>query len=305
MSVDFPFFSIVIPTYKRPRSLAACIDSITELDYPKDRFELLIVHDSLDSSLPEKYLLEVRTKIDIQELNQGHAGPAAARNLGGFAARGDYLAFTDDDCLVAPNWLCAMASHLAIASEVACAGHTINYHERNRYSEASQMINEFVTSQAEGMKLPFVTSNNLVIPTASFRAFGGFNTKFPAAAGEDRELTIRWLRSGNRLDHVPEAVIHHAQNLNLKGFLRQQLGYGKAAFLLRLLQREDSHTDGMERSSFYVNLVKYPLLRGISLRNIHLMFLLGVSQVAVATGFLLQRREAARQARQLSQVVAK
>ena len=51
LAMHRPFFSIVMPTYRRDRELAACLQSLTALDYPRDRVEIAVVDDSGDSPL--------------------------------------------------------------------------------------------------------------------------------------------------------------------------------------------------------------------------------------------------------------
>ncbi|MEL7227305.1 MAG: glycosyltransferase, partial [Cyanobacteria bacterium J06576_12] len=43
--MSLPSFSIVVPTYNRPPQLAACLQALTQLDYPGDRVEIIIVDD--------------------------------------------------------------------------------------------------------------------------------------------------------------------------------------------------------------------------------------------------------------------
>ena len=95
-------FSIIIPTKDRPEALFHCLESFTRLDYPD--WELIVVNDGGAESfanLPER-LLEI---LPITLVDQEASGPAAARNYGASLASGDYLAFTDDDCRVEPDWL--------------------------------------------------------------------------------------------------------------------------------------------------------------------------------------------------------
>ena len=92
-----PFFSIVIPTYHRPQQLAACLQTLTHLDYPRDRFEVIVVDDGGEISL-DGVLALFKEVLCITLLRQPHAGPAGARNVGAATAKGDFIAFTADDC---------------------------------------------------------------------------------------------------------------------------------------------------------------------------------------------------------------
>jgi GT2 family glycosyltransferase len=306
MNQNFPFFSVVVPTYQRRAALTACMGSLAKLDYPRDRLEVIVVHDDRGRATQDSLSVRFCGQLDLNELFQSHAGPAAARNAGARRARGDYLAFTDDDCLVTPDWLRSLASVLNTAPKSACAGQTISFYDRNCYSKSSQMINDFIYQSAGAMKAPFVTSNNLAVPADSFRAVGGFAEVFPHAAGEDREFSARWARFGHEMVHASEAIVYHAQDLDFVGFCRQQFRYGRAASLLRgLLERDGQGRVGLERASFYLELLRYPLRDGLNWQAVQMTALLCVSQVAVASGFLLQAAFEPRVAPALPGVVSK
>src|SRR5215470_15202715 len=116
-----PFFSIVVPTYRRPAQLAVCLDAITRLDYPADRFEVIVVDDG-SGAPPETAVAAVRGRVDVTLLAPPHRGPAAARNAGAAHAKGDVLAFTDDDCAPDASWLRALARCLGPDALCAAGG---------------------------------------------------------------------------------------------------------------------------------------------------------------------------------------
>jgi len=64
MGSDQPFVSIIIPTRRRPRQLEVCLESLTELDYPRNRFEVIIVDDGGESSL-DGVLAPFKKSLDI------------------------------------------------------------------------------------------------------------------------------------------------------------------------------------------------------------------------------------------------
>src|SRR5690349_8782081 len=103
-----PVVSIIIPTYNRPAPLEQCLKALSQLDYPRDRFEVVVVDDGSTIS-PAGIVEGFCSRLDIRMLRQANAGPAAARNLGAQEAKGQILAFTDDDCLPDPAWLGRMA----------------------------------------------------------------------------------------------------------------------------------------------------------------------------------------------------
>jgi GT2 family glycosyltransferase len=131
-----------------------------------------------------------------------------------------------------------------------------------------------------------VASNNLALSAAAFRTLGGFDTSFPRAAGEDRELCDRWIASGRRIRYVPDAIVDHAHAMDLRKFLRQHYGYGTGAVAFHAARaaRGNGRIE-VEHPSFYLRLLSYPLrTRGVR-RPITACALLATSQVANALGF--------------------
>jgi GT2 family glycosyltransferase len=284
---DTPFISIVIPTYNRPAPLSACLRACALLDYPRDSFEVITVDDGGSVSL-EAIVAGFHGVLSVKLLRQGNAGPAAARNRGALEARGEYLAFTDDDCSPAPGWLRALAAQLVESPDCAVGGYTINILTHNLYSSASQLLISYLFSYYNGAPRDarFFPSNNLAVPASRFRGIGGFDVTYPRAAAEDRELCDRWLHHGQRMIYAPDAVVFHANDLTFRKFLRQHFHYGEGAFCFhRIRARRGRHRIKVEPPSFYFNLLRFPFLRGQGWKAPLLVLLLIVAQIANALGF--------------------
>jgi len=228
---DAPIFSIVIPTYNRPAQLAVCLQACARLDYPRDRFEVIVVDDGGVVPLDE-VVHQFHGVLTLKLLRQENAGPAAARNSGASEARGEFLAFTDDDCSPAPEWLHALAAQCVASPDCAVGGQTRNALTHNLYSTASQLLISYLFSYYNAVPhaARFFPSCNLAFPSKRFRAIGSFDVTYPRAAGEDRELCDRWLHHGYRMIYVAEAVVYHAHDLTFRAFLRQHFHYGQGAF---------------------------------------------------------------------------
>src|SRR6476620_6638293 len=89
-----PFRSVIIPTYDRPTQLFKCLCTFAAQDYPRDRFEVVVVDDGSVAQVNDP-IASLRHQLDITLLTQPHSGPASARNYGAAHAKGTYLAFTD------------------------------------------------------------------------------------------------------------------------------------------------------------------------------------------------------------------
>jgi GT2 family glycosyltransferase len=282
-------FSVVIPTRDRPGSLARCLDALSRVDYPRDAFEVIVVDDGGAIS-PDPAVESVSERLRVRLVRRAHAGPAATRNAGAAEARHPYLAFIDDDCTPDPGWLAALARRFASAADCMVGGRIVNSLTDNRFSEASQCLVSYLYEYFNRESPRFFCSNNLALPSASFTEAGGFDTSFPFAAGEDRDLCDRWHFSGRPLRYAPDAVVLHAHDLDLKGFWRQHSRYGRAAARYhQLFAGRRGRSVRVEPVRFYADLVRYPFREMSWTRAWPCAGLLLVSQLANAGGFTYER----------------
>ena len=220
MNQDVPFFSVIVPTYERPEQLRSCLAAMSHLDYPAERFEVIVVDDG-SRTPPADTVAEFREVMEVRLLVQENAGPAAARNHGAAAARGDFLTFTDDDCSVDPNWLRAFAEQFQQTPDSLLGGRTLNALDANLCSATSQMILDTVYAHynANPHDAHFFASNNIAMAAELFRSLGGFDPDFRTS--EDREFCDHWRARGLRISYAPAAVIHHAHPLNARSLWEQ------------------------------------------------------------------------------------
>lgn len=286
-----PFFSIVIPTYNRPERLATCLEAITQLDYPRDRFEVIVVDDGSDTPM-ESMVTPFRQQLDITLITQSNAGPATARNKGATKAKGEFLVFTDDDCTPDPDWLKVLANHFTTAPDSLIGGRAINALPDNLFSTASQLLIDYLYDyyNTDPNQATFFASNNFALTKDTFHQLGGFDTTFPLAAGEDREWCDRWLNHGYQMIYAPQAQVHHAHQLTLRRFWRQHFNYGRGAFHFHQL-RAKRNLDKMkvEPFSFYSNLLIYPFSQPSQQPSLLIAILFFLSQVANVVGFFWER----------------
>ncbi|NDJ17664.1 glycosyltransferase family 2 protein [Myxacorys almedinensis] len=297
MQPESILFSIVIPTYNRPERLATCLQSLVELDYRRDRFEVIVVNDGSTVDL-ESVVLPVQQQLNLTLITQANAGPATARNTGATAAKGRFLIFTDDDCVLLPQHLTTLEARFAETPDGLIGGRTLNALPNNLCSTASQLLIDYLYDyfNTDITGSSFFASNNFAMPSDRFRVLGGFDTSFPLAAGEDREFCDRWLFHGYAMRYASDVQIYHAHNLTVKSFWRQHFNYGRGAFCFRQVREQRSHHQTtpdpiqVEPLRFYVDLVTYPFSRS-SQHAIPLTILLFLSQVANVAGFFWARSQ--------------
>jgi len=104
------FITIVIPTYNRAHLIRKTLKSLTEQNYPKELYEILVVdNNSTDNTAQVINELSVNSGGIINYIFEGRQGSHFARNCSVDHAKGDILYFTDDDMIADKNVLTAIA----------------------------------------------------------------------------------------------------------------------------------------------------------------------------------------------------
>lgn len=283
-----PGFSVVVPTYNRPVALAGALDALASLDYPRDRFEVIVVDDGGTANLAP-LIEQSSARLNLRYLRQSNRGPGAARNTGAAAAIHDHLAFTDDDCRPHVDWLTALAAALMRGPDALVGGLRINAAPANLCCVASQLILDvanahFTRDPGQGLFFP---SDNIAMSRRQFLAIDGFDPSFRWS--EDRDLCDRWSARGWPLVHWPDARVDHARTMALRGFCRQHFEYGQGAWRFHQARRTRGTGSLSVDGRFYLACFRQPWTTGPTWRAVRLTGLLGIAQVANAAGYLSRK----------------
>ncbi|MFL5617310.1 MAG: glycosyltransferase [Gemmatimonadaceae bacterium] len=285
-----PRFTVIVPTFNRPASLAACVAALRALERPGGTLEIVIVNDG--GRPPTADVMQITVgdpALELRVVEQRNAGPAKARNTGAAEARGEWLAFTDDDCLPDRGWLTAFDAVLRATPDALVGGRTVNALPDSMFADTSQRLADFVSSYfAGGAAGRFFTSNNLAVARDTFLAAGGFDIRFPFSAGEDRELGDRWSAQGRPSVSAPEAIVRHAHRLSARGFVRQHFRYGRGAAAFRRVRAASGRPVRVD-PAFYTRSLSYAL-RGGGVRAPARATLTALAHAAYAFGLLYESR---------------
>ncbi|HYA10719.1 MAG TPA: glycosyltransferase [Thermoplasmata archaeon] len=210
-----PFVSVVITTRNEEPHVGGLLESLAGQEPP---FEVVLVDaESRD-----------RTVAVAEEFGARHPGllrivrkpcsRGGGRNLGVKAARADYVAFIDGDCVADPHWLATLRRGAGPSTVVA--GRTLTL-GKPKYGEL-----ERVELFQGGYDVTY-PSCNLLYPRALFDRLGGFDTRFITA--EDIDLNLRAVRDGTSIRYDPEAIVLHHMRGTFVRFLYQAFwnGYGR------------------------------------------------------------------------------
>ena len=287
-----PDVSVIIPGFGRAGPLADCLRALAAQTVSRERFEVIVCDDGSEVPLASALQDTLATLGDLRVsiVRQHNSGPAAARNRAADGALGRYLAFTDDDCRPAPDWLEKLLHHFAAKPNTLIGGGMRATSTSDAYARATQAIMSFVYAdqgRAGGMLL-FSTSN-LALPARDFRDIGGFSTRFRRAAGEDYDLCARWYNEGREMTYLPAALVVHDHALTFAGYLRQHFRYGRGLFVMRqrLRARGGAVRPGRIPGSFHVRLIVSPIRARRPFR-VGLALLIALAQLATVSGVLAE-----------------
>jgi GT2 family glycosyltransferase len=282
--------TVVVPTYRRPEALTACLEALAGQTLPADRFEVVVV-DNARAPTSEPVVRAFCDRLDVRLVHEPQPGPAAARNAGLRVPRAAHVAFTDDDCEPEPRWLAALTDALREDPDALIGGRTVDGRSDNLCAAASHLLLERFTARLNiDPEAPaFFATNNLAAPVRGLVDLGGFDTRFTRAAGEDRDLCDRWRSRGRRIVHAPSAIVRHLPRLTLYGFVQRQMSYGRGAFVYHEARAQRRHESmRFEGPGFYAGLLGHAYRMASPSRATAVAALVLLSQIAVAAGYVAE-----------------
>ncbi|NJM39419.1 MAG: glycosyltransferase [Anaerolineae bacterium] len=230
---SLPSVSLVIPVYNGKKTIRFCLDSIMQLDYPKDRLEVIVVDNNSKDETPE-IVKQYPVKLVFEREKQG---PHQATNTGLREAGGEIIAFTDSDCYVSPDWLRKLVAPFANPDVVATGGKIDAY---TPDSQVEKYLQRRFASQ-NGLRIADDFPASLLTANAAYRAeavrvAGCFNENLYTGAEVDLAWRVQW-QTGKQVVYVPDAVIYHKFSPGLKRLFRHYHIYGYSEIILGTLYK--------------------------------------------------------------------
>ncbi len=203
-SVDQILVSVVVPTCGRPQLLSRCLAGLILQHFDASSFEIIVVDDA-----PCRQTRDVVIDwaahasgcgLSITYIpSQGPHGPAAARNLGWRAARGEIIAFTDDDTIARTDWL-ERGLHAFQGNVQAAWGRIVMPLHRTPTD---------YELDAKGLERAEFVTANCFCRKSVLEQLNGFDERFRFAWREDADLYFRLLGMKAYVARVPTAVVVH------------------------------------------------------------------------------------------------
>ena len=229
----YHFYSVIVPSYNRQEEIRELLNSFTHLQFPKEKYELIIADDgSTDGTADLVKEFQRTSGFTLHFYRQENRGPGAARNMGMENAKGDFFIFIDSDCTVSPQWLRAIDADLQREQADAFGGPDSF---RADFPPLLKAINYSMTSfittggirghKKKGLGKYYPRSFNMGLSKGIYEKIGGFGG---LRHGQDIEFSHRIIQSGAKVILVPDAVVYHKRRTSIKKFFRQVFNWGVA-----------------------------------------------------------------------------
>lgn len=249
---SFPLVTVAVCTRDRSENLRVCLKAIQRLTYP--HFDILLIDNAPLTDVAERLLKEEFP--GVRYLVEPRLGLDWARNRAIIEARGDIVAFTDDDVVVDPGWIQALVKVFAEDPDVmAVTGLVVPYEleteaqflfegyggfgkgfERRRVPPRNGTNRHRWSHLAAG---DLGTGANMAFRRSIFDVIGGFDPALDmgtaTCGGGDLEIFFRVIQEGYALVYEPNAIVRHIHRREYNELKTQIRSWGRAvvAYLIR------------------------------------------------------------------------
>lgn len=256
-----PLISVIVPTREHPDVLAPCLNALLQQDYPT--YEILVVDSGPQTDRTAQTTVRYAAQAEAQGcslvyVRVGRAGSSLARNVGLATARGDILAFVDDDAVADRHWLAEIAAGFAAVPTAGCV--TGNVLPRELETQAQAWFEEYGgfskgyavkvfdtgAHRPRSILFPFAagrfgSGNNMAFRRECLERLGGFDETMGVGtltrSGEDLSIFYHTIRQGYAITYRPGAIVRHRHRRDYVDLYAQMYAYGlgMSAYILQCL----------------------------------------------------------------------
>jgi glycosyltransferase involved in cell wall biosynthesis len=231
--------SVVVCTYNRAESLRRTLHSLHDMATPAPlEWEVVVVdNNSRDGTRDVVTAFARNARMPVRYLFESRQGLSRARNTGVRAARGDVIAFTDDDCLVDPQWLARIDAEFRTDASLAVVGGRVELHDPRDRPVSVRVHRERVLVKSFQEIATFMIGCNMSCRRRLFDDIGSFDVRLGSGAkipsAEDWDFLYRSLKAAAKMVFAPDVLVRHDHGRRSDAqveSLRRRYAIGRWAF---------------------------------------------------------------------------
>lgn len=226
------FVSVVVVARNEERNIAPCIESVLGQDFPHDRYEVVVV----DGGSTDRTVGIVR-QYPVRLIVSDRAIIGYQRNIGVQNSQGEYVAFTDADCVADREWLKKLAAAMEgrETQVVAVGGPNLVLENDPDFARVVGYMQETLGGSGGSAQSYAIGTAKRVksIPNCNAmyvkRILESEKYDDSISCGDDLDINYRLAKKGFAFWFVPDAVVWHHRPATIRAFLRKTLSYGEGA----------------------------------------------------------------------------
>ena len=241
--------SIIIPTYNRAELLSKCINSLIKQDYPKNKYEIIVVDDGSSDNTKELAENFIKKYKNIQYINHPkNRGVAASRNTGIKKAKGENVAIVADDYILPENYLSTINKQFKntdikiMSFEISINGNDFlsnvfqSYYDAGKYplihgEESSRGFFIDICQEKTIKKTLLPASGAAVFRKELFKKIGLFDEDL--RTGEDTDFSYRLHKNDIYVYYNPFVKIRHFYSNTMFKIMRRMFFYGISYYRIK------------------------------------------------------------------------
>lgn len=228
--------SVIMPVLNEERTIAQCINALLNLDYPKDKIEIVIAYGKSKDMTTEILKRYAKRHSNIKLYKNPTSNTAWGRNICLMHSTGEYIMNYSGHVIAEPNLLKVLTTRLDKVTKDIVAVGCSNVSAKTKSIVGT--ISGYVFESIVGGKGLFVQNesydNVRYVDHVSFALYkrdaveevGRFDTHF--WCGQDAELDLRLLKKGYNILYTPETKVYHYKRDTIISLFKQMYRYGSA-----------------------------------------------------------------------------
>jgi GT2 family glycosyltransferase len=216
--MQFPTVSVIVLNYNGLQYMESCFTSLSQLDYPHDRVELVLA-DNASNDGSVDYVREHFPQVSIIEFDENY-GFCIGNNRAAAQSQSEFVAFLNTDMRVDPHWLTGLIESIGNEPGVVCAGSKILNWDGSRLDFGGTLLQFLGHGRADGYQDPDLDAYDhvhyilapcggaMLVNRQVFAQVGGFDQDFTAYF-EDIDLGWRLWILGYKVVFAPQSICYH------------------------------------------------------------------------------------------------